>query len=395
MWIKPRRPLPFKYNLRSLLVRKGSSALTLASISLTVMVFAVMAGLASGLAKTYSSTGRENVMIALSKGADTAEISRLNESSIFLLKYNAAVRHRVDGTPMFSPEVYAIKPLLPPNKSINDVDRKKDVTARWLPIRGLRLENMDLYPDVKITEGRALEGPQEVMVGRLVSTKLGRIKLGDMIELGRQKHRVVGFFASQGTAYESELWISNDDLLLDFNIPTQSIAVFPLATGVSVEEVKASIEHDPRLQVELKTEKEYFLAMAESYGFVRIIGNVIAIIMSIGALFAGMNTMYASVTSRIREIGTLRALGFSRTSIQLSFVFESLILAGFSGVLGILAALLFNGVSLSFMKSSFHIQIGVPIVLQGMFLAVMVGFIGGYFPARSAAKMKIVDVMNG
>lgn len=385
MWIK-KENLPFTYNIRSLLMRKGGSILTLTSIGLTVMVFAVMSGLSNGLETTYASTGRSDVLIALAKGAGSAEISRLSGDTLFTLKYHHAIRRRGDGSPLFSPEVYAIKPLLPPSSGSSE--------ARWLPLRGLRLENMDLYPTIKIIKGRSPEGGQELLVGKLVSAKLGTVQVGDEIALGRQTHRVVGIFSANGTAYESEVWTSNQDLLTDFDIPFQSIAVFAIEDGEDPQAVIRELEDDPRIQVDVETEKDYFIAMAENYAFVRIIGDIIAFVMSVGALFAGMNTMYTSVSSRVREIGTLRALGFSRRAIQLSFILESLLLGALAGVLGSVAALIFNGASLSFMRSAFHIQINALILLQAFALALVVGFLGGYFPARSAARMKIVDVMN-
>lgn len=389
MWIKfkPPQHLPFSYNIQSLLVRKGSNAMTLFSLGLTVMVFVVMSALSHGLEQTYASTGRDNVLIALSKGADSAEISRLSETALFTLKYHPAIQRRVDGSPVFSSESYLIKPLTPP--------LQEKARARWLPLRGLNPDALDLYPKIKLLEGRAIEKNGEIMVGKLVENKLGLIQVGDWLTIGRQRHHVVGIFSSNGSAYESEIWATNEDLKVDFNIPSQSIATFPIQAGYNAADVIREIESDPRLQVDLKTEKAYFSALAENYGFVRVIGNVIAIIMSIGTLFAGMNTMYASVSSRVREIGTLRAIGFSRHAIQLSFMLESLLLGALSGAIGCGIAILFNGASLSFMRSAFHIRVAPIILLEGFLLALFVSFIGGYFPAKKAAEMKIIDVMNG
>ncbi len=385
MWPNKLIHLPFTYNIRSLLVRKGSSLFTLASIALTVMVFTIMAGLTQGLESTYTSRGREDVLIALSKGSNSAEISQLPKDSLFILKYHPAIKQRVDGSPFFSEEVYLIKPLLP---------LREMGAARWLPLRGVHPKNLDLYPQISLIEGRSISAPGEIMIGKLVSTKLGKIEIGDSLELGRQTHRVVGIFSAQGTAYESELWLLNSDLLIDYDISEQSIAVFAIAKNQSPDLAAREMAQDPRLQVDVKTEKAYFSDMSENYAFVTIIGGIIAAIMSVGAVFAGMNTMYASVSSRIREIGTLRAMGFSRKAIQLSFLLESLFLGLSSGLLGAIGAFLMNGISLSFMRSALNIEITFSIALQGIALGLFVGFLGGYPPARNASQMKIVDVIN-
>src|SRR5262249_2408366 len=301
-----------------------------------------------------------------------------------LLKFYPEIRTRPDGTSMLSQEAYTVKPL-------------KNVMGQrggWIPLRGIDPSSYDVYRDLFQLEGRPLQHDGEALVGNLVRLKLGNLKLGDQIQLGRQRHTIVGFIKSNGSAFESEIWIGRNDFKVDFNITYDSIAVAPFNSLKERDQFLDKVVHDQRLRVDVKTEREYFSELSSNAGVLQLIAQVIAFILSIAAIFTGMNALYASVSSRTREIGTMRAMGFSRRMVLMGFLFEGLTIALIAGGLSALLSLPFEHLPIAYLRSSFRIRIPSLLLLQGMLVSVAVGLLGGLVPARQAANMKIVQSLK-
>ncbi len=374
----------YHYHWRNLLARKASTALNLFAIMVTVLVFLVMNGMAIGLRESLQAAGRLDTLIVLTKGAQTAEVSRMPPEYFSILRYYPEIATRANGKPYFSQEAYTIKPLLPASGE----------GRRWMPIRGIDPANMDLYTGVLKVSGNTLQKDGEVLIGNLVKLKLGNLKVGDSIEIGRQTHRIAGFFSANGSAFESELWITRNDFKVDFNISYDSIAVIRFDNLKDRDEFLARANQDPRLKVDIKTEKEYFTSLDKSAETLQFIASIIAFILSVAAVFTGMNALYASVASRTREIGTLRAMGFSRNSILVGFIFEGLTVACLAGLVAVLLSLIFQHLPIAYLRSSFRILISGPLIFQGLMVAMAVGLIGSFVPARQAARMKILEALR-
>ncbi|MBF0492162.1 MAG: FtsX-like permease family protein [Deltaproteobacteria bacterium] len=375
---------PYQYHLRNLFARKASTLLNLFAVMVTVLVFLVMNGMAAGLKHSLQSTGREDILVLLTRGAQTAEVSKIPYDFFPVLKYYPQIAKRTDGSPKLSQEVYTLKPML--------VDDSKN--RRWIPMRGIDPASLDLYKNLLQLEGNALQNSHDLLVGNLARLKLGNVKIGDQIQIGRQKHKIVGFFSASGSAYESELWMSRNDLKVDFDMSYDSIAVVQFNSLKNRDDFIDAVSNDKRLRLDIKTEREYFSSLSENAGILEFIANLIAIVLSIAAVFTGMNALYASVAARSTEIGTLRSMGYGRQSIQLGFMFEGVSLSLLAGCAALLLSLFFQHLPIAFMRASFRIQIPFTLMIQGFGLSFMVGLIGSYIPARQAAKMKIVQALR-
>jgi len=376
---------PYQYHLRNLFARKASTSLNLFAIVVTVTVFLVMNGMSTGLRNSLHATGRDDTVVILTKGSQTAEVSKLPPDFFAILRYFPEIAKRQDGTPMLSQETYTVKPLPP----VTGTGR------RWIPIRGIEPQNIDLYSDLLKIEGRPIQADREVLVGNLVHLKMGKMKLGDQILLGRERHTIVGFFTAKGSAYESEMWVTRNDLKVDFNLNYDSVDVVRFNNLKDRDDFIARAAADSRLRVDLKTEREYFSALDSGAAIIQLIASVIAVILSVAAVFTGMNALYASVASRTREIGTLRSMGFGQRAILLGFLFEGVTIALIAGLFSMLLSLPFEHLPIAYMRSSFRIAIPLPLLLKGLLVALGVGLIGSYIPARQAARMKIVEALKG
>lgn len=375
---------PYQYHLRSLFARKASTILNIVAVMVTILVFLVMNGMAIGLRYSLQSTGRDDTVVILTKGAQTAEVSKIPPDFFPILRYFAEIAKRADGSPLLSQEVYTVKPLPP----------KSGEGRRWIPIRGIDPKNFDLYQGLFQIQGQSLQGNQEVLVGNLVRIKLGDLKIGDQIQLGRQLHKVVGFFTANGSAYESELWVTRNDLKVDYDINYDSIGVVRFNSTSARDRFIEKTLDDRRLRLDLKTERDYFSSLSENASVLELIAGVIAFILSVAAIFTGMNALYASVASRTTEIGTLRSMGYGRRSVLIGFLFEGITLSLLAGILSLLLSLPFEHLPIAFMRSSFRIRIPFTLMLEGMLVSLIVGFLGSFIPARQAARMKIVEALR-
>jgi putative ABC transport system permease protein len=383
--------IPITYNIRSLALRRTTTAMAVFSIGLAVGTFVVLMALAEGLEAILSGTGQEFNVMVVRKGSESETSSSVNRDAVQVIKYLNGVARDGQGQPRLSPEV-----VIPIVRA-----RRGETAGSNLIVRGLGPYGPSLRPEFRLVEGRLFRpGLKEVIVSKPIAERFADCGLGDRVELGRSYWTVVGIFDAGKSAYSSEVWTDADELREDFARPAYSDVLLRATDAAAVARIEDRVDGDRRLRLEALSEQEYFRAQTKAAGPIRALGALIAILMAVGSSFAAMNTMYATVARRAGEIGTLRAIGFSRRSILLSFALESLFVAGIGGVVGCLLALPINGIStgttnfVTFSELAFRIEVTPVLLAHGMLFALVMGRLSGLFPARSAAKMDVLAALR-
>ena len=383
--------VPFKYNWKSLFVRRVSNAMTAGGIALVVGVFVVAMAMVAGLDSTIKDTSSPDTMIILSKGVDSELTSRITLDQLDALKFLPSIKRDGTGNPLVSPELAEQIFMSGAGNSLDN-----------LPIRGVLPESLKVHDKIRIVSGRMLQpGLNEVIIGKLIVNQYPGCSLDSDLVLGRRTWKVVGVFESGGGSFESEVWADLHSLQDDSlrNSSFNSIR-FKLAPDADVASLVQRMADDPRINLEAKTEADYYKEQSAYAARLRIVGLVVAGIMALAAIFAAMNTMYAAVSARTSEIGTLRALGFGPAAIMTSFLVESSLLAFVAGIIGVILALPVNGLStkfngvLSAPTLAFNLQITSGIVIQALAFAVIIGLAGGWLPARQAMRVSVVNALR-
>jgi putative ABC transport system permease protein len=319
--------IPIKYNWRNLVVRRTTTVLTALSITLTVAVFVILMALAGGLENSLSTTGHPLNILVMREGSQAEGFSSVSRAGLQVIKYLDGIAKDDRGDPFVSPEAIVLTSVLRWGR-----DQGSNLT-----IRGVSRDGPGLRPGFKIVEGRLFRpGLREAIVSRRISARFQDCSLGDRLKLGRQYWTVVGIFDAGTSAYNSEIWTGVDGLMNEFRRDDYTdvfVRASSLAAAVRLED---EVAKDRRLHLKAIKERAYFESQMETATPIRVFGSLVAVLMAIGAAFAAMNTMYAAVARRSREMGTLRALGFSRRSVLISFVLESVLIATAGGLLGCL-----------------------------------------------------------
>jgi len=375
--------IPLKYNLRSVLVRRVSTLLTVLSIALVVAVTIGVMALATGLETALVSTGDPLNILVRRRGADSELSSLVTRDAWQILRYLPGVKTRPDGEPLASADIVVV---------IN-LPRRGSAQGANVTVRGLSPQGMALRPHVRLVAGRMFQpGLREVIVSRRLSERFQQTSLGDRLRFGKGEWTVVGVFDAGQTAFDSEIWTDVNQLASDYNRQFYSSVLLRATDEAAAREIIARVESERRFNLTAEPETEYFREQTRAAGPIKAMGMFIAFILGIGACFAAMNTMYAAVTYRTREIATLRVLGFPRWSILLSFMVESVLLALVGGVIGCLLVLPVNGVTTgtanwqTFSEIAFAFRVTPRLLLAGMIFAILIGLLGGFFPARQAAR---------
>ena len=385
--------IPLIYNLRSLRQRPTTSAATVLGIALVVVTFVGMLALASGFRQAMVQTGRPDNVLILRKGADAEMNSGVSREEASILQSMPHVARAADGAPLATSDVYVVVTM------VRDVASGSQANV---PVRGVDLAALQVRDAVRITEGRAFEpGRPEVIVGKGLAGRFVGVALGDEVELGNGRFTVVGHFEANGGAFESEIWGENEQMMGVFRGPVFQSVTIRLADATAFDAVKTAIEGDPRLAMEARREDEFFQGQSEFLAnILKFLAFFVTGIMAIGAVFGAINTMDTMVSARSREIALLLTLGFRPRSVMASFLMESVLLSLAGGVLGCLLALPLNGVSTSttnwqsFSELSFSVQVTPGVMLQGLAFAAVMGLVGGFLPARHAAR-KVIDAFVG
>ncbi|HMD98075.1 MAG TPA: FtsX-like permease family protein [Terriglobia bacterium] len=383
--------IPLKYNWRNLVVRRNTTILTAFSITLTVAVFVVLMALATGLETSLSTTGHPLNVVIMREGSQAEGFSSVSRDSLQVIKYLDGIAKDNHGEPFVSPEAIVLTNLL----------RRGQTQGSNVTIRGLSPDGPSLRPDFKMVEGRFFQsGLREVIASRRISERFQNCGLGDRLKLGRGYWTVVGIFDAGTSAYNSEIWTGVDGLMDEFHRDNYNDVFVRVTSAAAVARVKDQVTNDRRLHLKPVAERDYFETQMETATPIRVFGSLIAVLMAIGASFAAMNTMYATVARRTREMGTLRALGFSRASVLLSFMVESVLIAALGGLLGCVLSLGINGVTTgttnftSFSEMAFDFHVSPALFLAGMVFAVFMGLVGGFFPAWRASHQSVVNALR-
>jgi putative ABC transport system permease protein len=385
--------IPFSYNFRNLRVRKTTTVMTALGIALTVSVLLGIMAMVVGLNSALQATGHPLQLILVRKNSNSELGSEVAREALLSIKYKEGIQKFSNGEPMVSGEIVRV---------IN-LPRKNNPEGANVNIRGLSRQGIEMRPGIRLAEGRWFEpGQREVVVGQSIALRYVSAALGDALRFARGDWKIVGVLDAGKTAFDNEIWGELNQIASDFNQNETLSSVLVRATDpIALDALKKSMADDQRLYLDAKSEVEYYSELTSSGAPVKFLGVFVAIIMAVGSSFAAMNTMYAAVVRRAREIGTLRVLGFSRSSILLSFVVESLLLSLLGGLFGVLLVMPLNGLKsgignfgTTFSEIGFDFRITPFIVLVGIAFATMMGILGGLLPARAAARQDILIALR-
>ncbi|MGC9949337.1 MAG: ABC transporter permease [Bryobacteraceae bacterium] len=383
--------IPVTYNLRNLVVRKTTTLMTALGIALTVAVLLAMMALLTGLRATLSSSGDPLQILVMRKGSESELVSNFTRTQFQDLKFKAGIARAKNGDPMASLEVVTVINL----PSVAQPEGNN------VTLRGLSPIGIEMRPGLKISAGRWFEtGKREVVVGKSIAQRYPGAALGKRIAFGRGDWDVVGVMDAGQNAQNSEIFGDLNQVSADLQrVDVLSSALVRATDAGAAAALLNGINDDQRLNMNAVSEKEYYALQTRSAAPIEYLGIFVCIIMAIGSSFAAMNTMYAAVARRAREIGTLRVLGFSRGSILFSFFLESVLLAGLGGILGCLLVFPLNGVttgigSTTFSELAFSFRVTPQIMLAGILFAALLGAFGGLFPARNAANKEILVALR-
>jgi putative ABC transport system permease protein len=380
-------------NLRNLPQRIGTSSVAIFGVACVVGVLIGVMSMASGFQRTMTNAGSPSMALVMRSGATSELSSGIGYEQTQLIA-NAPGVARNDGQPIASAELFVIVDLL----------KRTTQTSANVPLRGVDANAFLVRDNVKIIEGRNFEaGRNELIVGRGAHNQFANLDVGSKIKFGPTEWTVVGIFAAGGGIAESELWCDARILQNAYRRGNnfQSVRV-KLTSPAAIDEFKAALASDPQLDMDTQLETDYLSAQAEPVSkFIKAIGYPVAFLMALGAIFGAINTMYASVSTRTREIATLRALGFGSFPVAFSTLFESVVLSLIGGALGSLVVyLIFNGYSVSTLNFSsfsqvvFDFAVTADLLVQGVIAAAIIGVVGGFFPAVRAARLPVASALR-
>ena len=384
--------IPVAYNLRNLLVRKTTTVMTALGIALTVAVMLGIGTLVEGLRSSLAAGGDPLHLIVMRQGATAELVSIVTKGDFDVIKFSPGIA-QLDGEPMASHEVISVVNL--PLRG--DASSKANISVRGLSAMGIKMRH-----DVELLEGRWFTpGKREMVVGQGVNGKRAGTDIGDRIFYGRDDWEVVGVFAAGQSSSNSEIWVDVNLASSDLGRGGARSSVLVRAEdGAAAAALQNLVADDQRMGLEAERESEYYAKQMASADPIRYLGMFVAVIMAVGSCFAAMNTMFAAVANRAREIGVLRLLGFSRASVLASFMVESMLLSILGGVLGCLLVLPLNGLQgrignfTTFAETIFEFRLTPDYVLGGLLFAATMGILGGLLPAWLASRREVLQSLG-
>jgi len=384
--------IPLHYVARNLWTRWVTTLLTAGGLALVVFVFATVLMLDAGLKQTLVATGEYDNVVAIRKGAGTEIQSGITRPQAAVIETHPAVASGADGRPLVSKETVVLIAL---KKS--GAEKPSNVV-----IRGVSSAGFTLRPQVRVTEGRLFRpGSTEIVVGGAIARRFEGTRVGERLHFAQRDWTVVGAFDAGASGFDSEIWGDADQLLQAFRRPVYSSVIVKLARVEDFERLRADVDADPRLTNEVKRERTFYSDQSRALStFITVLGLTLSAVFSIGAMLGAMITMYASVSNRIGEIGTLRALGFRRSAVLGAFMAESLLLGLVGGIGGLGVASLMQFASFStinfqtFADLSFKFLLTPAIIGQTLLFSLAMGLLGGFLPALRAARLEIVDSLR-
>jgi len=384
--------VPLSYNLRSLLVRRSATLLTVLGIAATVAVLAGFLALRGGFESLYTTGGRSDVVIFLRPGSTSeGESSFPRERADRLIKTLPEIAPDESGQPLAAMETYL---AVRRNKAGGGGETN-------VPIRGIQPASLKLRDRLRIAEGRMLQfGSDEVVVGRKLTERIENCRVGDVIQLNTTPFRVVGVLECPG-AFESEIWGDFERMSVALAMPWASAVTARLAPDVDVAALSRRLEDDKEVPAKVLTERAYLLSMTQMLGgLLAVVGGILGAVMGLAAVFTAMNTMLSALAARTHEVGILLSLGFRPLPIFLSFLLEAVLLGLAGGVLGCLIAVPLHGVETgttnfnTFTEVAFAFQLTPPVLLTAAIFSVLLGLLGGAIPAWRAARLEPTEALR-
>jgi len=387
--------IPLKYNLRSLMVRKVSTGMTILGVALVVTVFLLVMSLAEGVRKTFTTAVSPLNLLVMRVGAQSDVQSFVEKEKYESVRTLPGIARDEQGQPLVSPEVVALINL-----------PRRDGKKTNVIVRGVEPVAFKLRPPIPIVEGRMYrDGTNEAIVSRRTHERFASTNVGDTVQSGSQKWQVVGIFDAAGSPYDSEIWADLHNVQGQTRRTTgYSIVRVKVSDAAARDQFVAGVKGNQQIKMEAKTEEAFYQEQMGTAKPIQFLAYFVGILMAIGASFGAMNTMYAQVSARIREIATLRALGFPRRSILLSFMLEAFALGLLGGIVGAILATLIVSFILTaptgtqnfntFAEILFNFQLSPSLIISGMVFAVAIGLFGGFFPAARAARLKIINALR-
>jgi putative ABC transport system permease protein len=382
--------IPLRYSWRNLIVRKTTTLMTVLGISMTVVVLVASLALVDGLRKAFTSTGNPLQILALRKGSTSELASAVTPEAFSQVQALSGIAKDANGAILASLEMVTVIDLPSPQ-----LVRGMNVTLRGLSRVGVGMRDAP-------TQGRWFNaGQREIVVGKSISARYPDAAIGHRLNFGRGSWLVVGVMDGGDSALNSEIWGDVNQMSSDYNRQASLSSILVRATDPNaMARLITAIDENRGLGLSAVSEKEYYAKQTSSGALLEAAGIFIALIMAVGSSFAAMNTMYAAVAKRSREIGTLRTLGFSRFHIMLSFVLESLLLALMAGIVGCIASLPLNFITTgignfaTFSEIQFRFHVGFTTAVVGVTFALLLGLAGGFFPARAGARREILTALR-
>jgi putative ABC transport system permease protein len=380
-------------NLRTLKERKGAALAAAFGIAGVVAVFVAVLSIGVGFRRTLAVSGSPDTAIVLRGGSDSEMVSGLLHQDTRVISDTPGILRTAEG-PAASSELFVVV----------DVPKRSTGTAANVPLRGVQPAAFTVRDRVKIVAGRKFEpGKNEIIVGKAAQEQFAGLDLGSTLRWGENTWTVVGVFTADGAISESELWCDASVLQPAYRRGDTFQSVYAkLTSPAAFTAFKDALTTDPRLDVKVVREDEYFASQSQALSaIINFLGTLIAGLMAVGATFGALNTMYTAVASRTREIATLRALGFGAGPVVVSILVESLVLALAGGLVGAVAAYFaFNGYRAStinfpsFSQVAFAFAVTPPLLVGGIVIALLMGLIGGLFPAIRAARMPVITALR-
>ncbi len=387
----PEVALPLTYNLRNVLIRWRATLATVLGVALVVAVYMLVQMLAIGLEKSSRNTGDPRNIMIVRKGSTAESSSIITLEQTKLIEYLPQIDRNTQGQPLLSADLVVLVNL----------PRQEGNGESHVLFRGISPAGMELRPQVTLVAGRWFApGQREVVVSRRLAGRFANFGLANKFKIASRELTVVGWMDGNNSAFDSEAWMDADEARALFNREQYSSVLARVSDPAAAQKFIGRIESEKRLALRADLETKYYSAQTMTAMPIKILGNFLATAMSIGAIFAAMNTMYASVGSRTREIGTLRVLGFRRRTILLSFLLEGAFLALVGGVLGCVLSLGMHGyttatISLeSFSESVFQFRITYLLALKGLLFSVLVGVLGSLLPAMRASRLPVIAALK-
>jgi putative ABC transport system permease protein len=382
-------------SLATVTQRLGTSLVIIAGTAGVVAVLVSILALSSGLERTIAAAGRDERAVVVYRGAQSESASSIPRAQVATVLDLPGIQRDAGGNLLATSD--AIGSLWLP--------RIGDPIPGSVALRGITPGSLNLRPEIALVEGRMFApGLREVIVGKATQARFTGVALGDVIVSNNSEWTVVGVFTSGGTAHESEIWSDAESVLATLHRNSFNSVTAWVGDAAGLEQLKAAIANDPTLTVDLYRESDFYNDQSNGFsGFLSIVANVIGVIMAVGAVFGAINSMYTAVSARTGEIATLRALGFGATGIVISVFVEALLLAFVGALAGAaLAWLFFNGNTVSTLAGGnglaqivFSLNIGLDAVLLGIGWSLVLGLIGGLFPAIRAARLPVVVALRG